>query len=563
MINAINLIWRYLVKVILIFVLGFTHVYALSITGTVIDATNQFPIDSAQVEIINENSGQRDTVYADVSGSWSYTFNPASVKERSNLPKQLLVNQNYPNPFNPSTLIRFSITEPAEVRIAVHNILGQEIDFRKKFLPPGNYNIHWKSRGSAGVYFYMVATKNATIIKKMIQLDRGYDGGLSDITNGASQTESEFYKNNAIPLTLVISKFGYVSDTLSVVVSGGEHFDASIETIHSRATMIDLHNDVLYKIAEDGDYHLGEWHNYNHTDIPRLRQGGVDIQFFVIWISPSSYPNNPYQRAMDYVRIMNTEFVLNIDDIQQALTLSGALAINADGKIAGIMAVEGGHAIQNNIDNLLNLYNAGMRYMTITWNNSTDWAVSAQDYRSETVGLSDFGKTVIKTLDSLGVIIDVSHTGIKTIKDILEITKNPIIASHSGVRALRNHYRNLYDDQIISIANTGGVIGVVFYPHFLAYSGTPVTINTVIAHIDYIVNLVGIDYVAIGSDFDGIEITPIGLEDTSKFPDLTLALLKHNYSRSDVEKILGGNFIRVFQEVCGNKLAANNVTYRH
>ncbi len=189
--------------------------------------------------------------------------------------------------------------------------------------------------------------------------------------------------------------------------------------------------------------------------------------------------------------------------------------------------------------------------MTITWNNSTSWAVSAQDSRSATVGLSEFGKSVIRMMDSLGVIIDISHTGIKTIQDILQVTTNPIVATHSGVRAIRNHYRNLYDSQIIDIANSGGVIGVVFYPPFLT-TGTAY-IDNVIQHIDYIKNLVGIDYVAIGSDFDGIEVTPVGLEDVSKFPALTLKLLEHGYTQEEVEKILGGNFMRVFEQVCGSK----------
>ena len=153
-------------------------------------------------------------------------------------------------------------------------------------------------------------------------------------------------------------------------------------------------------------------------------------------------------------------------------------------------------------------------------------------------------------MDSLGIIIDVSHVGIKTIQDILTETKNPIIATHSGARSVSDHYRNLYDWQIQDIANSGGVVGVVFYPWFLNGSASA-SISDVIEHIDYIKNLVGIDYVALGSDFDGIEVTPLGLEDTTKFPDLTMALLQHGYTESDLEKILGGNFRRVFEQVCG------------
>ena len=248
---------------------------------------------------------------------------------------------------------------------------------------------------------------------------------------------------------------------------------------------------------------------------------------------------------------MATECGLAPEDLEQARTASEALAINAQGKIAGVLALEGGHSIENSIDHLIQLYQAGVRYMTITWNNSTDWAISAQDPLSQEMGLSDFGRKAIRTMDSLGIMIDVSHTGIKTIEDILETTRNPIIASHSGARALHDHYRNLYDEQIIAIANTGGLIGVVFYPSFLASSRTTVNVQTVVDHIEYIANLVGVEHVAVGSDFDGIERTPIGLENASQFPNLTLGLLKRGYSRQEAEQILGGNVLRVFRQVCG------------
>jgi len=241
----------------------------------------------------------------------------------------------------------------------------------------------------------------------------------------------------------------------------------------------------------------------------------------------------------------------NPTTLAQARTADEADSIAATGRLAGVLVVEGGHSIENSLDKLITLYDRGARYLTITWNNSTPWAIAAADPQSPTVGLSPFGFEVIHKMDSLGMIIDVSHTGIKTIEDILATTRNPIIASHSGARALRDHYRNLWDNQIISIAQTGGVIGIVFYPPFLSASGT-VTIDTVIRHIDYIVNLVGVDHVSIGSDFDGIEITPVGLEDVTRFPQLTVALLKHGYTRAEVRKILGENFMRVFREVTSN-----------
>ena len=153
-----------------------------------------------------------------------------------------------------------------------------------------------------------------------------------------------------------------------------------MQTVHSAATLIDLHNDVLEVMAADPNYHLGDPHNYNHTDIPRMKIGGVDIQFFAVWVSPSGFPDNPYLESQNMVQIFNNEIFVNGADIGQARTLAQAEAINESGRIAAVLAVEGGHTIENSIDKLIDLYNDGMRYMTITWNNSTDWAVSAADF---------------------------------------------------------------------------------------------------------------------------------------------------------------------------------------
>lgn len=535
--------------------LNFSWIQGQVVSGTVVDFSNRSPVADALVRIQDKDNDLIDTTRTNAGGNWSISLMASSVAEGPVSPEKLAVYPNYPNPFNPSTTIPFTVFESGEVQILVHNILGQRVDEKKRFVGPGNYRIRWESRGASGVYFITVTFGPESVTQKMLQMENGLGPGLGDIALAGSDFPRILPKTEAISIDILITKQGYMPDTTSALVSGGEHFDAMIETVHSHATMIDLHNDIIYKIAEYGNYHLGNLNTNNHTDIPRLIQGGVDIQFFALWVSNSTYPNNSYQRVLDYVAILNAELQANPNTIQLARTASEALAINAAGKIAGVMAVEGGHTIENSIEKLVYLHQLGMRYMTITWNNSLDWAVSAEDSRSRTVGLSDLGKKIIRAMDSLGVIIDVSHTGIKTIEDILTTSKNPIIASHSGVRKLRDHYRNLYDDQIKAIAGSGGVIGIVFYPNFLAASGTRVDIETVIKHIDYIVSLVGIDYVAIGSDFDGIERTPVGLENTSKFPNLTLALLKHGYTISDVEKVLGGNFLRVFRQVCEHQQA--------
>ncbi|MBL1213110.1 MAG: T9SS type A sorting domain-containing protein [Ignavibacteriae bacterium] len=526
--------------------------FSQTLTGTVTDLTSNTRVKNPQIEIINNSNLTRDTVTANSIGNWQYNI-LTTVDDDNFSPSSFYVAQNYPNPFNPSTKIQFKINSDGITQISVHNVLGQLIDSRSQFLSPGNYSIDWQGGKSAGVYFYTITFNNQSITKKMIQLDGGETFGLSEIRQGINFSNEPLTKSSSFDLSIVTSKLGYISDTINVTISGNQHFDYTLQTVHSAATLIDLHNDVLEVMAGDPNYHLADPHNYNHTDIPRMKIGGVDIQFFAIWVSPYNFPNNPYQESQNMVQIFNAELFVNGNDISQARTLAQAETINESGKIAAVLAVEGGHTIENSIDKLIDLYNDGMRYMTITWNNSTDWAVSAQDADSTTVGLSDFGREVIRTMDSLGIMIDVSHTGIKTIQDILEETTNPIIASHSGARAIEDHYRNLYDSQIVDIANSGGVVGIVFYPPFLGSPSSSVDINTVISHIDHIVNLVGIEYVAIGSDFDGIgDNTVNGLEDVSKFPALTLALLEHGYTRSEVEKILGGNFKRVFEQVCGN-----------
>jgi membrane dipeptidase len=319
-----------------------------------------------------------------------------------------------------------------------------------------------------------------------------------------------------------------------------------VDSLHFKSFFIDLHNDLLENSVRS-NYNWGIRHTIKHTDIPRLFDGGIDAQIFAIWVSPKG--GNYYERALNQINNFNKQISLNSDKIAQGRNADNIKQLNEQHKIAAILGVEGGHTIENNLVNLKNFYKLGVRYLTITWENSTDWATSAKDKKSKMKGLSDFGKQVIKTMDSLGMIIDVSHTGIKTIEDILATTKNPIIASHTACYNVRPHYRNLTDEQIKAIASKGGIIGITFYPPFLSNTGTA-NVETVVKHIDYIVKLVGIDYVAIGSDFDGIEKTPQGLEDVSRFPNLTKALFKKGYSESDIRKILGENFLRVFRVVC-------------
>ncbi|HCY78014.1 MAG TPA: hypothetical protein DHV28_19075 [Ignavibacteriales bacterium] len=528
----------------------FINAQTISISGTVKEYSHNSPILNAKVQIKNLDNGSVDSVFTDAFGDWQYDIATNVEDEITQIPGSLELMQNFPNPFNPSTKIGFSISTDENVTILVHNILGELVDQKSDFLTKGNYVVDWFSKGSAGVYFYTITNGKQSITKKMIQLDGGSGIGFGEIKSGISTSSRVMIGITNTNIEIVITKFSYAADTTITNITGGENFSTYLQTIHSKYTLIDLHNDVLEVMIDDPNYHLSDWHNYNHTDIPRLKTGGVDIQFFSIWVSPTAYTNY-FQQALVMRDLFYSELVDNSSNIAQATTMQNALELNSQNKIAAVIGVEGGHSIENSLDKLVTLYNSGMRYLTITWNNSTDWAISAADSRTLTQGLSEFGRQVIRKLDSLGVIIDVSHVGIKTIQDILETTTNPIIASHSGARAINNNKRNLYDWQIQDIANSGGVIGIVFYPYFLTGSSSA-SIADVIAHIDHIVNLVGTDYVAIGSDFDGIEVTPVGLENTSKFPDLTLALLQHGYTEQEVAKFLGGNFRRVLEQVCKN-----------
>ncbi len=529
----------------------------ITIYGAVQDRENGAPLDSAWVEIAIPSLQLSDRVISRSDGSWSFSFQTTDISIPTNpMPSSFSLDQNYPNPFSsqmgsPATRIAFSIYQSGEVTLRVYNVLGQELDRKTIFLNRGRYFVDWTAKGTPGFRFYSIEMNQQRLTRKMLQLDHGNGGfgAVHAMPEGLDRPGLE--KPASFAATIRATKLGYEPDSVDVMIPNDVPIVVELDWLHRKALVIDLHNDVLEKVIENG-YQLGTRHNYYHSDLPRFFDGGVDAQMFVVWVDPDRYLNIAYQKAHQFVDAFEEQVALNTNLLAQARDADELVRINGQGKLAGVLVIEGGHAIENDLNKLIALYQRGMRYLTITWNNSTDWATSARDSRTRTRGLSEFGKQVIRTLDSLGVIIDVSHVGIKTIEDIIATTRNPIIASHSGARALNDHYRNLYDDQIRAIASTGGVIGVVFYPPFLAPYGR-VDINTVIKHIDYIVNLVGIDHVALGSDFDGIETTPIGLENVSKFPDLTLALLKHGYSHAEVKKILGENFLRVFRQVCHSK----------
>ncbi len=367
--------------------------------------------------------------------------------------------------------------------------------------------------------------------------------------------------------------------------------------IHYDAIVADTHNDVLLRAIEGEDITVET--DRGHTDLIRLKKGGVDVQVFAVWVDPVAFAKNSFKRANQMIDTLYSIVGRNPDKIAIVTNSSELEKALSEGEICAVIGVEGGHAIENSIEKLEQLYIRGVRYLGLTWNNSTDWASSAFDETTnpgklKVKGLSEFGKKVIQKMDELGMLIDVSHLSEQAFWGVIKTTKKPVIASHSSVYSLCPHYRNLKDEQIKAIAKTGGVVFINFFPEYIdstfaqkrkqieekykaqfdslrvlyehdqeayrrarrqlmkkALEELRPPLDVLIDHIDYIAKLVGVDHVGLGSDFDGISITPLEMDDVSFLPNITRELLKRGYSIENVKKILGGNFLRVFKQVCG------------
>ncbi len=330
--------------------------------------------------------------------------------------------------------------------------------------------------------------------------------------------------------------------------------DAEVQKVHKSALLIDTHNDITSKTV-DG-YDIGAAKNDGHTNLMALKEGGVGAQFFAVYVS-GSYVNGNHSalRTLEMIDTVRHDIIARYpNDFVLATTADDIERIHKQGKIAALMGIEGGHAIEDNLRLLRDYYALGIRYMTLTHKNTNNWADSSGDMDKSGVahhnGLTDFGKQVVREMNRLGMMVDISHVADKTFWDALEVSKAPIFASHSSCRALANVPRNMTDEMIVALAKKGGVVQVNFYCEFLSQKSVPPpTLTDVVAHIDHVVKIAGIRAVGIGSDFDGIECAPSGLEDVSKFPNLTRALLEKGYSAEDIRKIYGGNLLRVMRGV--------------
>ena len=372
----------------------------------------------------------------------------------------------------------------------------------------------------------------------------------------------------------------------------------SVNKLHYKAILVDTHNDVLSSSVLEGK-DISHRLTTGQSDLDRWKEGGVDVQFFSVWTDKT--PRNKegfFKDANQEIDSLEIIVLRNHSRMTLATNYNQVKKGIRQNKFVALIGVEGGHMIENDLTKLDSLYKRGMRYMTLTWNNSTSWATSAMD---ETLhadslqrkGLTEFGKEIVHRMNELGVMVDLSHVGEQTFYDAIAATTKPVLLSHSSVWNICPVFRNVKDDQIKAVAKNGGVICVNFYSGFLDsnfakkmdelegsegkrikdslgqnYDAAKLnevwakyfsdqlepyrpTISKLVDHIDYIVKLVGDDYVGIGSDFDGVSSLPIGMDDVTKYPLITAELKRRGYPNKSIKKILGRNVLRVMKANMG------------
>ncbi len=373
--------------------------------------------------------------------------------------------------------------------------------------------------------------------------------------------------------------------------SSAEEVSARALKLHKRAIVVDTHIDVTQRMLFESEFDIAKRDATGHTDIPRMKEGGLDAIFFSIYMAGTVTGPEAVKRSLRLIDSVLQAVRANPNDLMLATTAADIRRAKKQRKIAALMGMEGGHMMDDDL-RLLRMYAAlGVRYLTLTHGVSTNWADSSTDNPKHN-GLSAFGKDVIREMNRLGVMVDVSHVSDKTFYDVLEVSQAPVIASHSSCRALCNVPRNMTDDMLRALAKNGGVVHINYHIGFLsqeyadaskarredlqakiadiqklyaaddarrrqeidrlrrdsAAAMPKVSMDKIIEHIVHAVKIAGVDHVGLGSDFDGATM-PVGMEDVSKLPRITQALLKKGYAEKDIEKILGGNTLRVMEQV--------------
>lgn len=319
-----------------------------------------------------------------------------------------------------------------------------------------------------------------------------------------------------------------------------------VQELHRNSIVIDTHCDTLLGVVGKR-YSLAEERSTGHIDLPRLKRGGVSCQFFAVYIEPPFKPDRSLKRALQMIDSLYEDLPKANGEMEIAYSAADIERIVAQDKVAAVIAIEGGEAMEGDLGVLRMLYRLGVRAVGLTWNQRNQIADGVGEIRSKG-GLTNFGVAVIQEMNRLGMIVDVSHITKPGFWDVIETTRDPIIASHSNAEVICNHARNLDDDQIKALAKNGGVMGMNFCPPFVKADGQA-TVMDMLDHIDHIVTLVGPDHVGLGSDFDGIGSTPIGLENATQMINITRGLVSRGYDDDSIKKILGGNHLRVIRQV--------------
>jgi membrane dipeptidase len=392
----------------------------------------------------------------------------------------------------------------------------------------------------------------------------------------------------------ILLKIALCLATAGLLVAGvkSDDISARAKKLHFSSIVVDTHDDTTQRFL-DGKFDIGARHDDGSIDVPRMREGGLDAIFFSIWIPSKVTGTDGVSRAIAQIEAVREQALKHPKELALATTAAEVRAAYKQGKIAALMGVEGGHMINSDLDVLRKFASLGVRYMTLTHSGNDEWADSSTDKPAHN-GLTEFGKDVVREMNRLGVMVDISHVSDKTFYDALEISRAPMIASHSSCRALCDVPRNMTDQMMKDLAAKGGVVQINYHVGFLsqefrdAEKANPeinkaiaqevqkrcgdnegcqliegdrltreyveqgklprVDFTKIIEHIDHAVKVAGVDHVGLGSDFDGANM-PYGMEDATKLPKITDALLKRGFSEGDVKKILGESTLRVMTEV--------------